>query len=80
MNVDTVAANATGEYGLIPAYDAVDATAHYKNKPTRLTVKLTVKNLLDTPYIAARRPQGIDVKGFRQILLGLRWDYEKARE
>ena len=76
---DTVAANASGEYGQIPAYDSVDATAHYRNKETGLTLKLTIKNLLDTPYIAARRPQGIDVKGFRQILLGLRWDYESAQ-
>ncbi len=76
---DTVAANASGEFGQIPSYDSIDATAHYRHKPTGLTFKLTVKNLLDTPYIAARRPQGIDVKGFRQIFLGLRWEYEKAQ-
>jgi Fe(3+) dicitrate transport protein len=75
--VDTRAENATGEFGLIPQSDVLDGTIHYKNKPTRLTVKLSMKNATNVPYIVARRPQGIDVAGFRQILLGLRWDYDK---
>jgi Fe(3+) dicitrate transport protein len=77
---NTVAENATGEFGLIPQYDVVDVTAHYRNKPTGLTVKLTVKNLFDQPYIVERRPQGIDAAGFRQILVGLRWEYDKAAQ
>jgi Fe(3+) dicitrate transport protein len=76
-SANTLLANSTGEFGVIPAYDLLDATAHYRNKPTNLTVKLTVKNALDNVHIAGRRPQGIDVQGFRQIFLGLRWDYEK---
>jgi Fe(3+) dicitrate transport protein len=75
-SANTVAENATGEYGRIPARNIVDATAHYRHAPSGLTFRLTVKNALDDVYIAGRRPQGIAVSGFRQIMLGLRWDWE----
>ena len=56
----------------------VDVTAHYRHLRSGLTLRLTVKNALDDVYIVARRPEGIFTSGFRQILLGLRWDYEKT--
>ena len=34
------------------------------------------KNLLDTTYIQARRPNGIFPGPFRQIVVGLRWEWE----
>jgi Fe(3+) dicitrate transport protein len=74
---NTNAPDATGQYGRIPAYNIVDLGARYRHKPTGLTLRLTVKNALDDPYIASRRPSGIFVGGFRQIMLGLRWDWEK---
>jgi Fe(3+) dicitrate transport protein len=76
---NTVAENATGEYGLVPAYDIVDVTAHYRHRPSGLSARVSVKNLLDSNYIATRRPQGIDVGGFRQIVVGLRWEYDATK-
>jgi Fe(3+) dicitrate transport protein len=73
---NTVAEDTTGRIGLIDARHVVDATVHYRHKATGLTARLTVKNALDDVYIVARRPEGIHVAGFRQILVGLRWDYE----
>ena len=75
----TQAESSTGELGVIPSHNFLNATAHYRNKQTGLTLKVTVKNALDQIYIAARRPQGINIDGFRQIFVALRWDYEKAQ-
>jgi Fe(3+) dicitrate transport protein len=75
-SADTLKEDATGQYGLIPAHNIVDVTAHYRHKPSGLSLRLTVKNALDDVYIAGRRPQGISVAGFRQVMLGLRWDWE----
>ncbi len=78
---DTRVENVTGEYGRIAPHDIVDVNAHYHHKPTGLTLRVSVKNALDDVYVAARRPQGIFVAGFRQVIVGLRWDWEaKERE
>lgn len=66
----------TGRIGPLEPWHLVDATLHYRHKPTRITVRLTAKNALGATYIAARRPEGIHPGAFRQILLGLRWDYD----
>lgn len=73
------AASVTGLVGRIGPRHIVDATLHYKHRPTGLTFRLTAKNLLDADYIIARRPEGIFPGPFRQILLGVRWDYESPR-
>ncbi len=73
---DTRAEDATGVYGLIPAHTDLDANVHYKHAPTGLSVRLAVKDALQDYYITERRPNGIAVGGFRQIMLGLRWDWE----
>jgi Fe(3+) dicitrate transport protein len=72
--------DSTGRYGLIPAYDILDLGARYKHKKSGITLKLVVKNALDNVYVSARRPEGIQTAGFRQVMLGLRWDWEKAAE
>jgi Fe(3+) dicitrate transport protein len=77
-SINTKAEDATGRVGLIPSYDIIDIGARYRHKPSGLSVKLTVKNALDNVYVAARRPEGIFASGVRQIMLGLRWDWEKA--
>lgn len=77
---NTVEEDATGRIGVIPARHVVDATVHYRNKPTGLSARLTVKNLFDDVYVVARRPEGIFVSGFRQVVVGLRWDYEKKAD
>jgi Fe(3+) dicitrate transport protein len=73
---DTRFEDVTGRVGLIPFYNIVDLSARYTHTPTGLTLKLTVKGLLDDPYIAARRPEGIQAAGFREIILGLRWQQQ----
>ena len=37
------------------------------------------KNLLDTTYIAARRPEGIQPGPFRLVLVGLRWQWDEKK-
>jgi Fe(3+) dicitrate transport protein len=73
---NTVAADASGRVGLMPSHHVLDATAHYRHKKSGLTFRATVKNALDDIYISARRPEGIFTAGYRQILVGVRWDYE----
>jgi outer membrane receptor protein involved in Fe transport len=71
--------DATGQVGPLDPYDVVDVTAHYKHKPSNVTLRLTAKNLLDATYIQARRPNGIFTGAYRQVLVGLRWEWEGAR-
>ncbi len=66
----------TGSVGPMDPYDIVDVTAHYKHKPSNITLRLTAKNLLDATYVQARRPNGIFPGAYRQILVGLRWEWE----
>lgn len=75
---NTVAEDASGRVGLINGRHIVDVTAHYRHKPSGLSARLTVKNALDDVYVVARRPEGIFPAGFRQIILGLRWEHELA--
>jgi Fe(3+) dicitrate transport protein len=70
------AENATGEYGLIPAHTNLDANVHYKHAPSGLSVRLAVKNALQDYYITERRPNGIAVGGYRQVMLGVRWEWD----
>ncbi|MBX3214201.1 MAG: TonB-dependent receptor [Labilithrix sp.] len=71
-------------YGLVGVLDSrhvVDAMFHYRHRPSGLSLRLSVKNLLDSTYVIARRPEGIFAGPYRQILLGLRWEWEgRARE
>jgi Fe(3+) dicitrate transport protein len=75
---NTVPENVTGLVGRLQPRHVVDATLHYRHKPSRITVRLTAKNLLDADYVIARRPEGIFPGPYRQILLGLRWEWEGA--
>jgi Fe(3+) dicitrate transport protein len=77
---NTLAEDSTGRVGVIPAVDLINATAHYRHKESGITVRLTIKNALDATYIAARRPEGIFTGGYRQVLLGVRWDWERRAE
>ena len=79
--LNTRAEDVTGRLGEIDARHIVDATVRYKHAPSGITLRLTAKNVLDTTYIAARRPEGIFPGPYRQILVGVRWDWEgKARD
>lgn len=74
---NTVATDASGRVGRIDAWHIVDLTAHYRHKPSGISVRLTVKNALDDVYVVARRPEGIFASGFRMATLGVRWDYDR---
>lgn len=75
---NTEAEDVYGILGKIDSRHILDATAHYRHRPTGITVRLSVKNLLDSTYVIARRPEGIFNGPYRQILLGLRWEWESA--
>jgi Fe(3+) dicitrate transport protein len=72
---NTLAPDATGRTGKIPAYDAVDVMVRYKLAGSGLTFRLAFKDALNQTFIFARRPDGIQVGGFRQVLLGVRWEW-----
>ena len=76
---NTRAEDVTGRIGELEARHIVDATVHWRHKPSGLTFRLTAKNLLDTTYVIARRPEGIFPGPYRQLLLGVRWEWEGAR-
>ncbi len=73
---NTVAEDATGRIGLIPAYNVVDVNVRYRHAKTGIGALLTVKNALDQVFIATRLPDGIHTGGFRQVNIGLRWDHK----
>jgi Fe(3+) dicitrate transport protein len=73
---NTLAPDATGRTGKIPSYDAVDVMARYRLAGSGLTFRLAFKDALNQTFIFARRPDGIQVGGFRQVLLGVRWDFD----
>jgi Fe(3+) dicitrate transport protein len=73
---NTVPEDVTGRIGRIGAYAVADATVHYRHRPSGLTFRLTGKNLFDSDYVVARRPEGIFTGGYQQFLFGVRWDYE----
>lgn len=75
---NTRAEDVTGRIGIVDERSLVDATLHYRHKRSGLTFRLTAKNLLDATYVAARRPEGIFPGPYRQILLGVRWEWEGA--
>lgn len=76
---NTVAESVTGLVGRLEPRHIVDATVHYRHKASGLTFRLTAKNLLDADYVIARRPEGIFPGAFRQIIFGVRWDWEGAK-
>lgn len=68
---NTVLADASGRVGEIDAYDAVDVSLRYRVAKTGLYLMATGKSLLDRPYVASRRPEGIFTGGFRQLGFGV---------
>ena len=78
-SLNTRAEDVAGLIGVIDSRQLIDATVHYKHKPSGITLRLTAKNLLDSTYVIARRPEGIFPGAYRQVILGARWDWEFAR-
>lgn len=75
---NTRAESVTGIVGRMDARHIVDATVHYRHRPSGVTLRLSVKNALDATYVISRRPEGIAPGPPRQILVGLRWEWERA--
>lgn len=75
---ETVSADVTGRTGRIDGYHRLDANLRYTEATTGLTATVSIKDILDRPFIISRRPEGIFAAGFRQVTFGLRWDYEEA--
>ncbi|HEY8088762.1 MAG TPA: TonB-dependent receptor, partial [Polyangiaceae bacterium] len=73
---NTQSLDATGRVGKLPSYQALDLAVRYALAGTGLTFKLAVKDAMNQTFIYALRPDGIHVGGFRQILLGVRWDWD----
>ncbi|MDP3274153.1 MAG: TonB-dependent receptor [Deltaproteobacteria bacterium] len=71
---NTPIALVNGLAGPIPTYTTVDFSARYQEPSTGLGVTLSVKNILNQPYISSRLPEGIFPAGFTQLMIGLRWD------
>ena len=59
----------------VRAMPATATSRGERNAETGLSASVVAKNVIDRPYIVARRPEGIFVGGFRQIIASLRWDY-----
>ena len=75
---DTLVPDATGRTGKLPAYQTIDAVLRYKLRGTGLSFKLAMKDAMNQTFVFARRPDGIQVGGFRQIIAGVRWDWDEA--
>lgn len=73
---NTLVPDATGRTGKLPAYNAVDVALRYKLHGTGLSFKLAAKDAMNQTFAFARRPDGIQVGGFRQIIAGVRWDWD----
>lgn len=71
---NTAEPSVDGLRGPIPTYGTLDFAARYTHRRSGLGFTLTVKNLLNQPYIASRLPEGIFPGGFTQALLGVRWE------
>jgi Fe(3+) dicitrate transport protein len=76
---NTFAEDATGRVGALEPRHIVDATVHYRHRASGITLRLTGKNVFDATYVIARRPEGIFTGNYRQVLLGLRWEWDGAK-
>lgn len=75
-DLNTIEEDITGRVGRIDGYHRLDASVRYHESHTGLTARLSIKDLIDRPFVISRRPEGIFAGGFRQVMASLRWDYE----
>jgi Fe(3+) dicitrate transport protein len=62
-DINTEAQDVTGRVGRIPWYHVLDVGLRYRHAETGLSASVVAKNVIDRPYIVARRPEGIFVGG-----------------
>ncbi len=77
-DLNTELPDATGRVGVIDAYTLLDVAVRYRNAETGLGSSVSAKNVLDDPFVVARRPEGISPSGFRQVIVSVWWDIERA--
>jgi Fe(3+) dicitrate transport protein len=73
---NTRASDVYGTVGELKSHQIVDGTVHYRWKRAGLTFRVSAKNMLDSTYIIARRPEGVFPGPYRQIIAGVRWEFE----
>ena len=78
-DLNTVEEDITGRVGRIDGYHRLDVGVRYHERRTGLTARLSIKDIIDRPFVISRRPEGIFGAGFRQVMASLRWDYEAER-
>ena len=76
-DANTLQPDASGRVGLIDPYVLLDVNARFRERSSGVGATLAVKNLLDRPVVVSRRPEGIWTTGFRQIVLGLSYAYDR---
>lgn len=73
-DLNTIAASANGQRGLIPNYTVWNATANYKVERLKSTFFITAKNLFDRTYIVDRS-RGLIPSPPRLIQAGVKWRF-----
>ncbi|MBX3226049.1 MAG: TonB-dependent receptor [Labilithrix sp.] len=76
---NTRAEDLFGIVGLIESRHIFDLMAHYRHRPTGLSFRFSLKNVFDTTYVIARRPEGNFPGPYRQALVGVRWEWDGAK-
>jgi Fe(3+) dicitrate transport protein len=71
---NTVLPSVDGRVGLLPAFHGLDISARYTHPDTGLGITIGAKNLLDMQYVSSRAVDGIQVGGYRQLFVAIRWD------
>lgn len=71
----TVDGNPDGLRGLTDDYFLLDARIAYTYRPWSSTFYIVGKNLTDTPYISTRAPSGIQARGEREFIGGVRAEF-----
>ena len=72
--MSSIAENADGRRGEIPAYTVYTLNAHY-TVDKQLSVFGTVRNLFDKKYIASRNPDGIFPGAERNFEVGVSYKF-----
>jgi Fe(3+) dicitrate transport protein len=75
---NTVAETPQGDNGLLPSYGFLDATVRYTVQGTGLSVLVAAKNLTNEVYRGSRMHRassGIFPGGFRQVNVGIEWNF-----
>ncbi len=77
---NTPFASVDGLVGTLPEYLTVNARVGYQMRATGMTFYVAGNNLTDQIYIANRAPQGIQPAGFRQVFLGVEWNFPRPTQ